>query len=49
MVGVGELDIGRVLTEGGYPVNPVPKMKELLVHPSLNVATVLFVVRDPEP
>ena len=41
---VGELDIGRVLTEGGHPVNPVPKLKDLLIHPSLNVATVLLVV-----
>ncbi|OAE26773.1 hypothetical protein AXG93_1129s1220 [Marchantia polymorpha subsp. ruderalis] len=41
--GLETLDVGNVLTQfGGVPVYPVPRIVDLLVHPKLNLATILF-------
>lgn len=44
--GVDPMDIATILTQGGGgPVYPLPKIIDLLVHPKLNLASLLFEVR----
>ncbi len=45
VAGVEALDVPSILTQGGGGVvYPVPRIVDLLVHPKLNLATVLFAV-----
>lgn len=40
------MDIATILTQGGGgPVYPLPKIIDVLVHPKLNLASLLFEVR----
>lgn len=44
--GVDPLDITTILSQGGGgPVYPLPRIIDILVHPKLNLATLLFAVR----
>jgi hypothetical protein len=43
---VETMDITKILTlQGGEAVYPLPRIKNLAVHPKLNMAAVIFVVR----
>ncbi len=45
VAGVEALDVPSILTQGGGGVvYPVPRIVDLLLHPKLNLATVLFAV-----
>lgn len=41
------IDITRILSQkGGEPVYPLPKVKNLAVHPKLNLAALVFTVSN---
>jgi hypothetical protein len=45
--GVDPLDISTILSQGGGgSVYPLPRIIDILVHPKLNLASLLFAVSD---
>lgn len=45
--GVDPLDITTILSQGGGgSVYPLPRIIDILIHPKLNLATLLFAVRN---
>lgn len=42
--GVDSLDIPTILSQGGGSVYPVPRMIDVVVHPKMNLASLIFAV-----